>query len=184
MYSNITCSNRKCYGKHWRRSSLLINLLNLKHHNLKINVFEIRGNKNIGKLFSKYELLFLGQANPSSDPSQILILQFPIPRASLPPSPSLSHFTPANWNPPSAQSSSCFSSVSLYCPTPPQVLNITKHMAIQANFLYQAILISSYIQIIMPYGSSTLSIKVLSFKSYTTRSTTTLSLIQSMLSSL
>ena len=63
---------------------------------LKIDVFKIPDNKNIGKLFSKYELLFLNQANSSSDPSQILILQFPIPRASIPPSPCLSNFTLAN----------------------------------------------------------------------------------------
>ena len=43
-------------------------------------------------MFSKYELLFLDQANSSSDPSQILILQFPILRVSLPLSPSLSNF--------------------------------------------------------------------------------------------
>ena len=40
-------------------------------------------NKNIGKLFSKYKLLFLDQINSSSDPSQTLMLQFPISRASL-----------------------------------------------------------------------------------------------------
>ena len=63
---------------------------------LKIDGFEIPDNKNIGKLFSKYELLFLDQANFTSDPSQILILQFPIPRAYLPPSPSLLNFNLAN----------------------------------------------------------------------------------------
>ena len=51
--------------------------------------------KNIGKSFSKYELFFLDQANSSSDPSQILILQLPIPRTSQPLSPSLSNFTQA-----------------------------------------------------------------------------------------
>ena len=45
-------------------------------HTLKIDVFEIPDNKNIGKLFSKYEPLFLDQANFSSDASQTLILQF------------------------------------------------------------------------------------------------------------
>ena len=63
---------------------------------LKIDVFEMSDNKNFEKLFSKYELLFLDQANSSSNPSQILIQQFPIPRASLPPSPSLPNFTSAN----------------------------------------------------------------------------------------
>ena len=63
---------------------------------LKHDVFEIPDNKSIGKLFSKYELLFLDQVKSSSDPSEILILQFPIPRASLPLSISLSNFTLAN----------------------------------------------------------------------------------------
>ena len=39
-----------------------------------MDVFEILDNKNIEKLFSKYELLSLDQANSGSDPSQILIL--------------------------------------------------------------------------------------------------------------
>ena len=52
---------------------------------LQMDVFEIPDNINIGKLFSKYKLLFLDQANSSSDLSQIFILQFPTLRASLPP---------------------------------------------------------------------------------------------------
>ena len=59
-------------------------------HTLKINACESPDNKNIGKLFSKYELLFPNQANSSSDPSQIPMLQHPIPISSLPPLPSLS----------------------------------------------------------------------------------------------
>ena len=59
------------------------------------------------KLFSKYELLFFDQANSSSDPSQILILHSPIHTVFLPPSGSLSNLT---------QSSSCSSSVSIFCP--------------------------------------------------------------------
>ena len=43
---------------------------------LKVDVFEITDNKNIGKLSSKYELLLLDQANSSSDPSQALTLRF------------------------------------------------------------------------------------------------------------
>ena len=58
------------------------------------------------------------KGNSSSESSQILILQFPIPRASLPPSPSLSNPTLANWNPSSTQSSSYSSLVSLFCHTP------------------------------------------------------------------
>ena len=52
--------------------------------------------KKIGQLFLKSELLFLDQANSSSDPSQILILHIPIPRASLPPSTSLLVFILSN----------------------------------------------------------------------------------------
>ena len=52
---------------------------------LKVHVFEVPDNKNIGKLFSKYELHFFDQANSSSNLSQILILRLSIPRASLPP---------------------------------------------------------------------------------------------------
>ena len=36
---------------------------------LKFNVFKILDHKNIGKLFPKDELLFLDQANSSSNPS-------------------------------------------------------------------------------------------------------------------
>ena len=46
---------------------------------LKIDVFKLLDNKNIGKVFSKYGLFFLDQANFSSDPSQTLTLQYPIP---------------------------------------------------------------------------------------------------------
>ena len=60
-------------------------------HTLKTDVFKLPNNKNIGKLFSKYVLFPLNQAY-SSDSSQILILQYPIPGASLPSLPSLSNF--------------------------------------------------------------------------------------------
>ena len=43
---------------------------------LTIDVSEIPDNKNIGKLFPNYELLFVDQTNSSSDPSQILTQQF------------------------------------------------------------------------------------------------------------
>ena len=85
---------------------------------LKIDVFEIPDNKNIGIIFSNYELFYLDQANSSSDSSQILILSSFIPRGSLPYSRSLSNFTLANWNPSSTQSSSRTSSVSLFSSTP------------------------------------------------------------------
>ena len=108
---------------------------------LKIDVFEIPGNKNNGKLLSKQELLFLDQAHSTYDPSQTLLLQFPIPRASLPPAPSLPHFTLANWNPSLIQSSLCSSLDSLFCPTPfshvpLQVLDTPNHMGNPANQIY------------------------------------------------
>ena len=64
IYLNITCPNRRCYGRYLRSSSLIRN-----SRTLQINAFEILDNKNVDKLFSKYKLLFLDQANPSSDPS-------------------------------------------------------------------------------------------------------------------
>ena len=64
-----------------------------------MDVFEIPDNKNIGKLFSKYELLFLDHGNSISGPSQILLIHFPMPRGSLPSVPSLSNFTLAKWKP-------------------------------------------------------------------------------------
>ena len=65
---------------------------------LKIDLFETPDNKNIGKLFSRYEIF--------SWTKLILVLihlkywyyNFPIPRLSLPPSPSQSNFTQANQN--------------------------------------------------------------------------------------
>ena len=105
---------------------------------LKTDVFELSNNKDIGKLFSKY--VFLDQANFSFNPSQILILQYPILWASLPPFPFLLNCTMANWNPSPTQSSSCSSSVSLFCPIAfdhtPQLLDIPSHMPSQANQIY------------------------------------------------
>ena len=63
---------------------------------LKIDVFEIPDNKNIGKLFSKNKLLFLDQANSRSDSTQIPILQLSIARASVPLSRYLSNVTLSN----------------------------------------------------------------------------------------
>ena len=63
IYLNITCLKRK----YWRRSSLKRKTSRI----LQINVFEMPDNKNIGKLFPKYELLFVDQANSSFDPVPI-----------------------------------------------------------------------------------------------------------------
>ena len=105
---------------------------------LKTDVFELSNNKDIGKLFSKY--VFLDQANFSFNPSQILILQYPILWDSLPHFPILLNCTMANWNPSPTQSSSCSSSVSLFCPIAfdhtPQLLDIPNHMPSQTNQIY------------------------------------------------
>ena len=93
LYSNITCPN-PTEGATENITKTCTQRKTL--HALKIDLFELSDNKNIGKLLSKYELFFLDQADFSSDPSQILILQYPIPTASLSPSPSLSNFPLAN----------------------------------------------------------------------------------------
>ena len=109
---------------------------------LQIVVFEISDNKNIGKLFWKYKLHFLDQAFCSFNPFQIMILQFPITRASLPPSPPLSYLTLANSSPsPSTQSSSYYLSTSLFFPTPfdqmlSQVLDKLNSMSSPANQIF------------------------------------------------
>ena len=54
-------------------------------HTLKNVVFELPDNKNVEKLFSKYELLSLNQPDFISDPTKTLILQYLFPAASLPP---------------------------------------------------------------------------------------------------
>ena len=87
-------------------------------HTLKFYLFELPDNKHFGKLFSKYEVLFLDQSNFSSNPFQILILQYPIPRDSPPPLPSLLNFILANWHPSWKQNSSCFSLAFLFYLTP------------------------------------------------------------------
>ena len=104
---------------------------------LKIDAFEIPDNKNIGKVFSKYELFFLHKANSSSDPSQILILKFLILRTPLTPLT----FTISNWNFYLTQFWLCSILVSLFCPTPfdhtsPQVLDITNHFPSPAKQIY------------------------------------------------
>ena len=131
---------------------------------LKIDVFEIPDKQNIGKLFLKYYLLFLDQANPNSVPSQILILWCPKPRASLLPSPSLSNFTLGYWNHPSTQSSSCSSSVSLFCPTQFNHMPATTKIGYTKPYgkLSQSNLSSSCVQIVMLYVSNTLPMKKLS----------------------
>ena len=128
---------------------------------LRIDVFEIPDGKNIGKLFSKYKLLFLDQANSSSHPSQILIRQFPIPTGSLPHSPS--NFCLVNWNP-SSNNPHLVLHWFPYFVLPH--LTMRHHTSIRYAKSYAkpnwSNLLSSYIQIIIPYCSSTLPIKKIS----------------------
>ena len=63
---------------------------------LKTDASELPDNKNFGKLFSKYKMFSLDQANSNSDPSQKLILQYPIPKASIPSLQPLLVFSLAN----------------------------------------------------------------------------------------
>ena len=144
----------------------------------------------------------MNQANSTSDPSQILILQFPIPGAFLPPPTSLSNFTQANWN--------CFLTLFLILITffigchilsYPIRLHATTSIRYIKSYakLRQWDVLLSYIEIIISCGSNILPSKnwvlfsftirqhgqkrlYLQYKvCWTTRSTTTLSSIQSML---
>ena len=133
------------------------------------DVFEIPHNKNIVKLFSKNELLFLGQTDFCSGSSQMLILKFHILRASLPPSSFLSNFTLANRNPSLTQHSSWFPSVSLFSLNPfdhmrSQVLDIPNYMPSQANQIYyQAIYTSWYLWVKYANHQKPESLRVSSF---------------------
>ena len=76
-YSNINCLNRRCYGKKTFiiRFLLLRDLLNIKHHAPLKSMYSKHQIIKYWKII--FKLLFLDQANSSSYPSQILILQFP-----------------------------------------------------------------------------------------------------------
>ena len=87
-YSNITCQIQQ--------NVLRKRLEKVFIYTLKTDVFELPENKDIGNFYWKYELLFLDQSNFSSNPFQVSILQYPIPRASLPSLPSLLNFSIAN----------------------------------------------------------------------------------------
>ena len=129
---------------------------------LKIDSPEIPDNKDIGKLFSKYELLFLDQANSSSDPSQRWTLRFPTPRASLPPSLSLFKVYPS-------QQKSLFNTILitffigfpiLSYPMQPHTTTVIGYTKPYGKPT-QSNLLSSCTQIIIPYGSNRLPIKKL-----------------------
>ena len=104
-------------------------------------MFELPDNKNIGKLVSKHDLFSLDQANFSSDPSQILILQYPHP-CNFPASLAISvKFCPG-------QLKSLFNAIlimffigfPIFFSTPfdhmLQLLDIQNHMSTQANQIY------------------------------------------------
>ena len=120
LYLNITCPNStECTTENLGGGLLTTKCTQHKTlHTLKTDIFKLPHNKNIGKLSSKYELFFLDQAKFSSDPSQILILQYLIPTASLLPPRSLSNFPLVTWNSSLSQSLSCSSSLSLFFHTP------------------------------------------------------------------
>ena len=125
---------------------------------------DIADNRNIGTLFSKYELFFLDQAYFSSDPPQILILQFVVPRVSLSLSPSLSNLTLVEWNSSSTESLSSSSSVflNLSYPFRPYALIIGYNKPYPKP--RQSNLLSSHLKIIISYLSNTLPIKKLSLQ--------------------
>ena len=114
-------------------------------------------------MFSKYELLFLDKANSSSDAFKILILQFPLPRTFL----TISiKFNPSQLEPLFNKILITFfiSFPALYYPIGPHV---TANIGYAKPYTKpsQSNLLSSCIQIIMPYGSNTLPIKSWVFKS-------------------
>ena len=114
-------------------------------------------------LFSKYERLFLDQANSNSDSSQILILQFPISRAFMPPWPSLPNFTLTIWNPSSTQSSSCSLSVSPYLVLTHSTTHYHKYCIHGTIFQVKPIKFIIKPHITISYGSNMLPIKKAEF---------------------
>ena len=88
-----------------------------------------------------------------------MILQLPICRTSLPLSPSLSNFTLANWNPLQRKTDHAFHRFQNFF-----VLNSTTSIRFTKSYVKpsQLNLLSSYIQIMIPYGSNMLPIKKLS----------------------
>ena len=121
---------------------------------LKIDVFEIPDNKNIEKLFSKYELLPLDQAHSSYDASQILI------RTSLTISIKFLHI----------QLKPFFKTILIMLFIGFPILSYAIQPRATTGIGYskpyanpsQSSLISSYIKIMKLYGSNTPSIKKLS----------------------
>ena len=108
-------------------------------HTFKIYVLELPDNKNIGKLFSKYDLFFPNQANFGFDSSQILILQHPI--LYLPFLLDRLYLTvPWKNEIPFQQSFSSSFLDSLSHPNlfnyTPQILDVKKHMSRQLNEIY------------------------------------------------
>ena len=142
LYSDITCSSPIV-------QSLLRNALYVKHHTfLKLTYSNYQIIKTSEDCFQNMKF-FPNQTNFSSGPSQILILQHPIPVSSLLLSPSLSNFALENWNP------SCSFLVLLPRPTlfnhMPTSIGYTKSYAKPS----QSSLLLCHIQIIKPYKSQT-----------------------------
>ena len=81
-YSIVTCAN-PTEGATKNIGEGLHCIQGKTSHALWTDAFELPDNKNIGKCFSKNEIFFLDHVHYSFDPSQILIIQYPIPRACL-----------------------------------------------------------------------------------------------------
>ena len=105
-------------------------------HTLKADVFELTENKNIEKLFSKYDLFSLDQANLAPDPSQILIIQYPFQQLSCLPS-HLTEITTGQLKPFHNAIFTMFFIGFLFFSTPfnyaPQLLDVPNCMQSQAN---------------------------------------------------
>ena len=129
---------------------------------LKLDVLKISDNENTEKLFLKYEQLFLDQANSSSNPSQILILQLPIRRTSLLPQ----HLCQILPQPTETLTNTNLIMFFIGF----NILSYSIRPQATASIGYtksdikpsQSNLLSSFIQIMIPYGLNTLPIKKLS----------------------
>ena len=131
-------------------------------------------NKSIEKLFSKYELLFLDQANSSTYPPEILILYFPITENFLQHNPHhvFHRFTYFPIGPIS------------FDHTPPQVLDIPNHMPSQGKLYADHSTLRAKHTSHQKDESLRAALSLSLSESWTTRSTKTLSSIESMSNSL
>ena len=145
IYSDITCPKRKCYRKYWRSSLLIRNILNAKHHT------------SYKSIYSKYHIIKILEYCFSWIKLIIPVLIhlkywfYNFPYLELPCFPHHPcHFLPKPTEAP-LQHNHRF---------PYFVLPIRPH-TIKPS---QSNLLSSYMQILIPYGSNTIRIKKLSLQ--------------------